>query len=172
MVGSAEESGPVDGAVVAQLAVLGDVDVAGADLPQGLELQRGDALLLQDQQRDSAERGEQGGGERRSSGPDREGRGMKGAGEDERESREEKKIYFSFFSAFEHCFHKTFVLFLITLVAFLGNSSTAIPPTNNLFKCKCVCFVDRIQECQCKSRMIRTQDIHIQICTNPNGYHR
>lgn len=114
MVGSAEESGPVDGAVVAELAVLGDVDVAGADLPQGLELQRGDALLLQDQQGDSAERGEQGGGERGSSGPDREGRGMKGEGEDERESREEKKIYFCFFSAFEHCFHKTFVLFLIT----------------------------------------------------------
>lgn len=94
LVGSAEESGPVDGAVVAELAVLGDVDVAGADLPQGLQLQRGDALLLQDQQRDSAERGEQGGGERGSSGPDREGRGMKGAGEDERESREEKKKIF------------------------------------------------------------------------------
>lgn len=57
LVGRAEESGPVDGAVVAELAVLGDVDVAGADLPQGLELQRGDALLLQDQQRDSTERG-------------------------------------------------------------------------------------------------------------------
>lgn len=56
MVGSAEESGPVDGAVVAELAVLGDVDVAGTDLPQGLELQRGDALLLEDQQRDSTGR--------------------------------------------------------------------------------------------------------------------
>lgn len=88
MVGSAEESGPVDGAVVAELAVLGDVDIAGADLPQGLELQRGDALLLEDQQRDSTERGATGGGERGSSGPHREGRGMKGAGEDWGDKRE------------------------------------------------------------------------------------
>lgn len=160
MVGSAEESGPVDGAVVAELAVLGDVDVAGADLPQGLELQRGDALLLQDQQGDSAERGEQGGGERGSSGPDREGRGMKGEGEDERES------------AFEHCFHKTCFVLNHLSGFFLEIHQLQIQPTNNLFKCKCVCFVDGIQECQCKSRMIRTQDIHIQICTNPNGYHR
>lgn len=59
MVVCAEESGPVDGAVVAELAVLCDVDVAGADLLQGLELERGDALLLQDQQRDSTEREQQ-----------------------------------------------------------------------------------------------------------------
>lgn len=102
LVGSAEESCPVDGAVVAELAVLGDVDVAGADLPQGLELQRGDALLLQDQQRDSAESGEQGGGEMGSSGPEREGRGMKGVGEDKRESIEEKKNVFFVFSFFQH----------------------------------------------------------------------
>lgn len=36
----AEEAGPVDGVVVAQLAVVGDVDVAGTDLTQRLQLQR------------------------------------------------------------------------------------------------------------------------------------
>lgn len=46
LVGSAEQPGPVDGAVVAELAVLRDVHVPGADLPQRLELQRGNALLL------------------------------------------------------------------------------------------------------------------------------
>lgn len=126
LVGSAEESGPVDGAVVAELAVLGDVDVAGADLPQGLQLQRGDALLLQDQQRDSAERGEQGGGERGSSGPDREGRGMKGAGEDERESREEKKDTFLVF--FQHLNIASIKLWFCSSSLkwlFFGNSSNA-----------------------------------------------
>lgn len=52
-----EEAGPVDGVVVAQLAVVGDIDVAGADLMQGLQLQRRDPLLLEYQQRDSTERG-------------------------------------------------------------------------------------------------------------------
>lgn len=33
----AEEAGPVDGVVVAQLAVVADVDVSGADLTQRLE---------------------------------------------------------------------------------------------------------------------------------------
>lgn len=74
LVGGAEESGPVDGAVVAELAVLGDVHVAGADLPQGLEVQGGDALLLEDQQGDSTEWGTRVGGERRSSGPKQEAR--------------------------------------------------------------------------------------------------
>ena len=39
LVGSAEQPRPVDGAVVAELAVLCDVDVPGADLSEGLELQ-------------------------------------------------------------------------------------------------------------------------------------
>lgn len=38
--GDAEEAGPVDGVVVAQLAVVGDIDIAGADLTQRLQLQR------------------------------------------------------------------------------------------------------------------------------------
>lgn len=46
LVDGAEQPGPVDGAVVAELVVLRDVHVPGADLPQRLELQRGDALLL------------------------------------------------------------------------------------------------------------------------------
>lgn len=56
--GDAEQAGPVDGVVVAQLAVVGDVDVAGADLTQRLQLQRRDPLLLEHQQRDSTEKGE------------------------------------------------------------------------------------------------------------------
>ena len=54
LVGGAEQAGPVDGVVVAEPAVLGDVDVPGADLVQGLELQGRDALLLQHQQGDAA----------------------------------------------------------------------------------------------------------------------
>lgn len=46
LVGGAEQPGPVDGVIVAELAVLGNVHVTGADFPQRLELQRGDALLL------------------------------------------------------------------------------------------------------------------------------
>lgn len=57
MRGDAEQAGPVDGVVVAQLAVVGDVDVAGADLTQGLQLQRRDPPLLEHQQRDSTEGG-------------------------------------------------------------------------------------------------------------------
>lgn len=53
----AEEAGPVDGVVVAQLAVVANVDVAGADLMQRLQLQRREPLLLEHQQRDSTERG-------------------------------------------------------------------------------------------------------------------
>ena len=49
----AEQAGPVDGVVVAQLAVVGDVDVAGADLSQGLQVQGGDPLLLEDQEGDT-----------------------------------------------------------------------------------------------------------------------
>ena len=52
--GGAEQRGPVDGVVEAQAAVVEDVDAAGADLVQRLELQRGDPALLQDQQRDAA----------------------------------------------------------------------------------------------------------------------
>lgn len=52
----AEEAGPVDGVVVAQLAVVADVDVASADLMERLQLQRRDPLLLEHQQRDSTER--------------------------------------------------------------------------------------------------------------------
>lgn len=55
--GDAEQAGPVDSVVVAQLAVVGDVDVTSADLTQRLQLQRRDPLLLEHQQRDSAERG-------------------------------------------------------------------------------------------------------------------
>lgn len=50
----AEERRPVDGVVEAQAAVVEDVDVAGADLGQRLELERGDPALLQDQQRNAA----------------------------------------------------------------------------------------------------------------------
>lgn len=39
LVGRAEQPRPVDGAVVAELAVLRDVDVPSADLSEGLELQ-------------------------------------------------------------------------------------------------------------------------------------
>lgn len=49
-----EERRPVDGVVEAQAAVVEDVDVAGADLVQRLELERGDPTLLQDQQGDAA----------------------------------------------------------------------------------------------------------------------
>lgn len=47
--GCAEEAAPVDSVVVAQIAVVRYVDVASTDLLQGLKLQRGDALLLQDE---------------------------------------------------------------------------------------------------------------------------
>lgn len=50
LAGGAEEAGPVDSVVVAQIAVVCDVDVASTDLLQGLELQGSDALLLQDEQ--------------------------------------------------------------------------------------------------------------------------
>lgn len=49
-----EERRPVDRVVETQAAVVEDVDVAGADLVQRLELQRGDPALLQDQQRNAA----------------------------------------------------------------------------------------------------------------------
>lgn len=39
LVCSAEQPCPVDSAVVAKLAVFGDVDIPSADLSQGLELQ-------------------------------------------------------------------------------------------------------------------------------------
>lgn len=57
---SPEERRPVDGVVEAEEAVVGDVDVSGADLAQRLELEGGDPTLLQDQQRNttSAESGE------------------------------------------------------------------------------------------------------------------
>jgi len=54
LVGGPEEAGPVHRVVVAQAAVLGDVDVPGADLVQRLQLQRRNALLLQHQQGDAA----------------------------------------------------------------------------------------------------------------------
>lgn len=46
LAGGAEQAGPVDSVVVAQIAVVCDVDVASTDLLQGLELQGSDALLL------------------------------------------------------------------------------------------------------------------------------
>ena len=54
LVAGAEQAGPVDRVVEAELAVVGDVDVTGAYLAQGLELQRRDPALFQDQQRDAA----------------------------------------------------------------------------------------------------------------------
>lgn len=60
MAWSPEERRPVDGVVEAEVAVVGDVDVSGADLVQRLELEGGDPALLQDQQRytTSTERGD------------------------------------------------------------------------------------------------------------------
>lgn len=58
-----EQRRPVDGVVEAQPAVVEDVDVAGADLVQRLELQGGDPTLLQDQQRYTAAAAGGGGGE-------------------------------------------------------------------------------------------------------------
>lgn len=55
-----EERRPVDRVVETQAAVVEDVDVAGADLVQRLELQRGDPALLQDQQRNAASAAEEG----------------------------------------------------------------------------------------------------------------
>lgn len=49
LTGRAEKASPVDSVVVAQIAVVCYVDVASADLLQGLKLQRGNALLLQDE---------------------------------------------------------------------------------------------------------------------------
>lgn len=46
LTGRTEKAGPVDCVVVAQIAVVCYVDVASTDLLQGLELQRGNALLL------------------------------------------------------------------------------------------------------------------------------
>lgn len=54
-----EERRPVDRVVETQAAVVEDVDVAGADLVQRLELQRGDPALLQDQQRNAASAAEE-----------------------------------------------------------------------------------------------------------------
>lgn len=42
----AEKARPVDGVVVAKLAVVGDVDVSSADLIERLQLQRWNPLLL------------------------------------------------------------------------------------------------------------------------------
>lgn len=58
-----EQRRPVDGVVEAQPAVVEDVDVAGADLVQRLELQGGDPTLLQDQQRYTAAAAGEGGGD-------------------------------------------------------------------------------------------------------------
>lgn len=46
LTGCAEEAGPVNSVVVAQIAVVCYVDVASTDLLQGLKLQRGNTLLL------------------------------------------------------------------------------------------------------------------------------
>lgn len=46
LTGCAEEAGPVHSVVVAQIAVVRYVNIASADLLQGLKLQRGNALLL------------------------------------------------------------------------------------------------------------------------------
>lgn len=59
MVDGAEEHGPVDGVVVAQVAVVSDIDVSCTDFLQGLELQGSDALLLENKQGEATkERGE------------------------------------------------------------------------------------------------------------------
>ncbi len=52
----AEQTGPVHCVVEAELAVVGHVDVTGADLFQRLELHRRDPALLQDQQRNTTEK--------------------------------------------------------------------------------------------------------------------
>ncbi len=52
----AEQTGPVHCVVEAELAVVGHVDVTGADLFQRLELQRRDPALLQDQERNTTEK--------------------------------------------------------------------------------------------------------------------
>lgn len=53
LAGRPEERGPVDGVVETQAAVVEDIDVAGTDLVQRLELERRDPTLLQDQQRNT-----------------------------------------------------------------------------------------------------------------------
>lgn len=59
MVDGAEERRPVDGVIVAQVAVVSNIDVSCTDFLQGLELQGSDALLLEDKQGEATkERGE------------------------------------------------------------------------------------------------------------------
>lgn len=50
MVDSAEERCPVNGVIIAQVAVVCNIDVSCTDFLQGLELERSDALLLEDKQ--------------------------------------------------------------------------------------------------------------------------
>lgn len=50
LVDSAEERCPVNGVIIAQVAVVCNIDVSCTDFLQGLELERSDALLLEDKQ--------------------------------------------------------------------------------------------------------------------------
>lgn len=50
LVDSAEERCPINGMIITQVAVVSNVDVSCTDFLQGLELQRCDALLLEDKQ--------------------------------------------------------------------------------------------------------------------------
>ena len=50
LVDCAEQCCPVNGMIIAQIAVVSDIDVPRTDFFQGLELQRSDALLLEDKQ--------------------------------------------------------------------------------------------------------------------------
>jgi hypothetical protein len=61
LVDGAEECCPVDGMIVAQVAVVSDVDVSCTDFLQGLELQRGDALLFEDEQGEATKEGRENG---------------------------------------------------------------------------------------------------------------
>lgn len=60
LVDCAEERCPVNGMIITQVAVVSDIDVSCTDFLQGLELQRSDALLLEDKQgKATKERGEE-----------------------------------------------------------------------------------------------------------------
>lgn len=59
LVDSAEERCPINGMIITQVAVVSNVDVSCTDFLQGLELQRCDALLLEDKQGEATkERGD------------------------------------------------------------------------------------------------------------------
>lgn len=53
LVDGAEECCPVNGVIITQVAVVGNVDVARTDFLQRLELQGSDTLLFEDKQRET-----------------------------------------------------------------------------------------------------------------------